>query len=116
MSTLVSNPFCTPCHFRADGVFCAEGLLYYSQPYEQKDSVVHRSGDIRLRLEYEDHVEIAVYNPVTVEGEPVTCSACDGKGHILTAEGKQLLVFMQTAGRSVLRDLVDELFEEREQH
>lgn len=69
-------------------------MLYYSIPLTDQDQ----------------------YTAVTVEGEPVTCSACDGKGHILTMDGKQLLVFLETFARPFLRDLVDELFEERERH
>ena len=113
MSTLESKTLCTPCHFRADGVFCADGLLYYSQPSFEPE---HRPGDSRERFEHGDSVQIAVFSPVTVEGEQVTCSACDGKSHILTPDGKQLLVFLETFGRPLLRDLVDELFEERAQH
>jgi hypothetical protein len=98
MSILESKtPLCTPCFFRADGVFCSDGYLFYSQPLPGNPDVVE-------------------FPRVMVEGEPVSCSACDGKGHILTPDGKQLLVFMQTFGRPVLRDLVDELFEEREHH
>src|SRR5271163_1839857 len=92
MNISESKPLCTPCHFRADGVFCSEGLLYYSQPSFDE----HHPGDHRERFEHGDTVQIAVFTPVTVEGEPVTCSACDGKGHILTADGKQLLVFLET--------------------
>lgn len=94
MNISESKPLCSPCHFRADGVFCADGMLYYSIPITNQDQ----------------------YDRVTVEGEPVTCSACDGKGHILTPDGKQLLVFLETFARPLLRDLVDELFEEREHH
>jgi hypothetical protein len=98
MNISESKPLCTPCHFRADGVFCIEGVLHYSQPTSHPDP------------------EVVAYSPVTVEGEPVTCSACDGKGHILTPDGKQQLMFLETFARPLLRDLVDELFEEREHH
>lgn len=95
MSILESKtPLCTPCYFRADGVYCSEGVLFYSNP------------DFKHTNE----------TRVMVEGEIVTCSACDGKGHILTPDGKQLLMFLETFARPLLRDLVDELFEERERH
>ena len=97
MNISESKPLCTPCHFRADGVFCSEGYLFYSQPEPGNDLIY-------------------VFPRVMVEGEQVTCSACDGKAHILTPDGKQLLVFLETFARPFLRDLVDELFEEREQH
>jgi hypothetical protein len=83
----------TRCFFRADGVYCHEGYLYYTQP------------DFKHTNE----------TRVMVEGEPVTCSICDGKGHILTPDGRELLIFLEVCARPMLRDLVDELFEEREQ-
>jgi hypothetical protein len=98
MSTLVSNALTERCFFRADGIFCAEGLLHYSQPMDHPDP------------------NVLAYSPVTVEGEVVTCTACEGRGYFVTSEGKRILEFMSIAGRSLLRDLVDELFEEREQH
>lgn len=93
----------TPCFFRADGVMCVDGDLCYSMPASKE-------------------VSPGVFQPmdrpprVTVEGETVTCSVCEGKGVILTPEGKQLLMFLETFARPMMRDLVDELFEEREQH
>jgi hypothetical protein len=93
MTTLESKPLCYPCHFRADGVFCVDGYLFFSAV---------QSGD-------------TLYRPVMVEGESVTCSACDGKGYLLTSEGKQLLTFLEKFGRPLLRDLVDEYLEEKNQ-
>lgn len=83
----------TPCFFRADGVYCAEGYLYYPNPDSKHTNETR----------------------VMVEGEPVTCSICEGRGYILTPDGRQLLLFMETTARPMLRDLVDELFEERNQ-
>ena|SRR5271168_4302988 len=90
---ILESKLVSSCLFRGDGIHCHEGILWYSNP-----------GD--MQTEYR----------VMVEGEVVTCSACDGKGYIVSPEGKQILLLLEVAGRSFLRDLVDELFEEREQH
>jgi hypothetical protein len=73
------------CLFRADGVFCRGGCLYYS---------AHEA-------------------PVMVEGEMVECPACEGRGRLLTGAGAELLEFLGTFGKPLLRGLVEELFEER---
>ena len=110
MNISESKPLCTPCHFRADGVFCAEGTLYYSKPDYEPGYQGRQPGDYRLRIEHEDEtVQFAVYKPVAVEGETVTCTECDGKGFIVTPDGRQLLMFLETFARPLLRDLVDEL-------
>ena len=54
--------------------------------------------------------------PSLLEGTSVYCPACDGKGMILTEKGREFLTFLMKFGRPFLRDVVDELFEEREQH
>lgn len=75
MSTLASK-LTTPCHFRADGVFCMSGYLHFSRP-EIKDGV-----------EY--------FRMIKVEDEPVSCSCCEGRGVILTDEGRELMTFFDT--------------------
>lgn len=74
------------CLFRAEGVFCQGGRLYYSARTE---------------------------SPVTVEGETVECPACEGRAQILSDAGKELLEFLGTFGRPLLRGLMEDLFEER---
>ena len=81
MSTLESK-LVTPCHFRADGVHCIEGYLYYSKEVERGRT---SKGEA-----------IMTHTAVCVEGEPVTCSACDGKGVILTEQGRDLLAFFDS--------------------
>jgi hypothetical protein len=73
------------CQYRADGIQCGAGLLYNS-----------------VNLE-----------PVLLEGTGVYCPACEGRGAILTSKGREFLEFLSKFGRDQLRDIVDELFEER---
>lgn len=77
------NNLISKCFFRADGVMCNDGMLTYSSSLKN----------------------------VSVEGEPVTCPACEGKGMLLTSSGKELLLFLEVFARPLLRDLVDEALE-----
>ncbi len=83
----MSESFATKCFYRESGIHCESGMLYET------------NGDA-----------------VLLEGTGVYCPACEGKGMIPTAKGRELLAFIAKFGRSNLRDIVDELFEEREQH
>ena len=76
--------FSTKCFYRENDVYCASGLLFY----------VNGNGAL-------------------LDGTTVNCPACEGKGMIPTAKGRELLAFLAKFGRSQLRDIVDELFEER---
>jgi len=51
-----------------------------------------------------------------VGGMALQCPACEGKGMLLSDKGRELLVFLEVFARPMIRDLVDEAFEEREQH
>lgn len=87
MITSSSESLATKCFYRENGLHCESGLLYHS---ETEDAVL-------------------------LEGSSLHCPACEGKGMILTPRGKELLTFLDVFARPFLRDLVDELFEEREQ-
>jgi hypothetical protein len=50
-----------------------------------------------------------------LDGIPLQCPACEGKGVLLTDKGREVLAFIETFGRPFLRDLIDEIFEERTQ-
>jgi len=52
--------------------------------------------------------------PVLLEGTGVYCPACEGRGAILTETGRDYLHFLEKFARPFLRDVMDELFEERE--
>jgi hypothetical protein len=52
---------------------------------------------------------------VTLEGIPLQCPKCEGKGVLLTNKGRELLAFMDVFGRPFLRNLIEELLEERKQ-
>jgi len=68
-----------------NGVQCGSGLLYHTD-----------------------------LSPVLLEGTSVYCPACEGKGVILTERGRDLLAFLLNFARPTLRDIVEEVFEERE--
>ena len=53
-------------------------------------------------------------NAVLIEGTGVYCPACEGKGTILTDRGRNLLEFLMKFARPMLRDIMEELFEEHE--
>lgn len=76
------------CHYRENGIVCSGGTLWDSVTME----------------------------PHLLEGTSVYCPACNGKGMIPTASGRAMLDFLGRFARPQLRDIVDELFEEREQH
>jgi len=65
---------------------------------------------------YPDRCDDVIAELVRVEGMPVECPACEGKGVILTEHGKSMLAFLDVFARPFLRDLIDELFEERKQN
>ena len=97
MNILASNKLVTPCYFRADGVFCVEGYLYYSVPkkpntFDPPKEPLATPGDFPLVAE----VEPVAYERVRVEGESVTCSCCEGRGVILTDYGREMLTFFDT--------------------
>jgi hypothetical protein len=79
------EPLMIKCLYRADGIQCGSGMLYNS----------------------------VTLKPILLEGTSVYCPACEGKGMLLTHEGRDILALLEKFGRSQLRDIVDELFEER---
>jgi hypothetical protein len=72
------------CYFRADGVMCHDGELYYPE----------------------------TGRPMMVEGEIMECPACNGKAVILTEYGKQLMAFLEVFARPALREIVREVLEQ----
>jgi len=81
------------------GVHCDGGLLYR---YRRPDHGIDTDGIIS--------------EPEKLGGFHLHCPACEGKGMLLTSRGRELLTFLDVFARPLLRDLVDELFAEREQH
>ena len=89
----------TKCHYHQEGgIFCSSGFLYQ---WRKPDFSVDRDG--------------VIAEPCKLEGQLVQCPACEGKSVILTQRGREMLTFLEVFARPFLRDLVDELFEEREQ-
>lgn len=107
MNTLASNKLVTPCYFRADGVFCGGGHLYFSQPEKELPA------GSRIFAVKEDSKEAVYYRPILVEDEQVTCTACDGKGVILTECGKELLVFFETFLRPVIYEICSDYIDDK---
>lgn len=90
--SISSFKLANPCTFRADGIFCQDGHLHYSKPEtrEQADGMVE-------------------YHPrVMVEGEPVTCSVCEGRGMILSAEGREVLAFFDIFLQPRVHEIVND--------
>jgi hypothetical protein len=85
-----SEPLVHRCGYMGAGALCHNGYLF------------HYEGDQFL--------------PVAVEGQSLQCPKCEGKGLLLSNKGRELLAFLEVFARPLLRDLVDELFEERKQH
>ena len=81
-------------------------MLPSAQPLKERENLIHCESGLLY--------ETLTGNAVLLEGTSVYCPACEGKGMIPTAKGKELLDFLEKFGRSYLRDIVDELFEERE--
>lgn len=80
----MSEPLMIKCLYRVNGIQCGSGMLYDSNG-----------------------------QAILLEGTSVYCPACEGKGMLLTREGRDVLALLEKFGRSQLRDIVDELFEER---
>ncbi len=93
------NQFVTRCHFRADGVFCGGGYLYFSKPEPELPP-----GNGRTYAVKEDGKEPVFYRPILVEDESVSCSACEGRGVILTECGKEFLMFFDTFLRAKIHE------------
>ena len=82
----MKESYTVKCYYRESGIQCDGGKLF------------HVNGD-----------------PVLLEGTSVYCPACDGKGLCLTDTGRDFLKFLTKFARPFIRDVMDELFEEREQ-
>ena len=116
MSISESGKLVTPCHFRADGVFCVNGLLYYSRvQQEPTPALAARVAELQQKEIDEGRLpaDVVYYKPVQLEGEPVTCSACEGRGVILTDLGKELLLFFDTFLRPRVRDVITDYIDEK---
>jgi len=81
------------------GVYCLNGFLH---KFRRDDHGIDTDG--------------VISEPQMLEGVPLQCPACEGKGVLLTGRGRELLTFLDVFARPLLRDLVDELFEERSQY
>ena len=103
MTTFSSDSLVARCGYRHAGVFCQDGLL-------------HRYRRISAEGGIEMDTDGVISEPELLEGAPLHCPMCEGKGQLLTSRGRELLIFIDVFARPLLRDLVDELFAEHEQH
>lgn len=94
MSISASNNLSNPCHYRGGGARCIDGKLYHPEI----DNVLAADG-------------FAYPKPVLLEGFPVPCPACEGKGRILTPAGKELFIYCQTFLRPLIFEMVEEAVE-----
>ncbi len=112
MNTLESK-LVTPCHFRADGVFCNGGLLYYSReeaPAPREQLVAEQGCNVTSN----GPCAVAVYyKPVLLEDGPVSCTACEGKGAILTERGRELMVFFDTFLRPKVYEMCSDYLDDK---
>jgi hypothetical protein len=100
-----SESLVSKCFYRGQGVFCVDGYLFHSYNFRS---------DMQPGMELDANGIGA--KAAQIDGERIQCPACEGKGMLLSDKGRELLVFLEVFARPFLRDLVDELFEEREQH
>jgi len=98
MTTSLSEPLAQRCCYMLAGVYCQNGLLYR---YRRADQGLDTDG--------------VIAEAELLEGVPLQCPLCEGRAMILTNKGRELLAFLEVFGRPLLRDLVDELHEERRQ-
>jgi len=83
----------TPCHYnQGDGIHCYNGMLMrYFLPMREDGCIAE---------------------PVKLEGLPLQCPACEGKGVILTEHGREMVQFLQTFAYPMLREMVQDIIDE----
>jgi|SRR5271166_5701293 len=110
MTTLEFSRLSTPCFYRQAGVMCVNGSLFDAKgitdvsPHDNRDT--NLTGPL-LAFEKEQ----VRHEAVAIEGMPVMCPACEGKGRILTPEGREMLVFLQTFMRPSICEMIEEILE-----
>ena len=102
MTTFSSDALVARCCYRQAGVYCLDGFLHRYRRISDQGIEIDTDG--------------VISEPELLEGAPLHCPMCEGKGQLLTSRGRELLIFMDVFARPFLRDLVDEVFEERKQH
>lgn len=86
----------TPCFFnQGDGIHCFQGHLYRNRKFD---------GGIDL--------DGVIAEPVKLEGLPLQCPACEGKGVILTDHGREMIQFLQTYAYPMLREMVQDILDD----
>ena len=94
MNTLEFSRLSTPCLYRANGAFCEGGLLYEAKA-----------------IDVTGKPNLVSHGLILLENSPIACPACEGKSRILTPEGREMLVFLQTFMRKDICEMIEEVLE-----
>lgn len=97
VETMSDQRLVTTCHYHGqEGTHCCQGFLH---KFRLPDQGVDTDG--------------VISEPVKMEGFPLQCPACEGKGAILTERGRETMVFLQTYAYPMLREMVQDIMEEK---
>ncbi len=98
---LTEHSLISTCHYSGqDGTHCYQGHLHkYIHPDRSMD--------------YEGEKAGVISEPVKMEGFPLQCPACEGKGVILTERGRETVQFLQTYAYPIIREMVQDIMEEQ---
>jgi len=97
VETITDQRLVTTCHYYGlEGTHCCQGVLH---KYRRPDQGIDTDG--------------VISEPVKMEGFPLQCPACEGKGVILTAQGRETILFLQTFAYPMLREMVQDIMEEK---
>jgi len=98
---LTETRLVTTCHYNTQGGYhCFQGYL-------------HKYVNLDRSVDFEGEKVGVISEPVKEEGIPTQCPACDGKGTILTEHGRETIQFLQTYAYPMLRDMVQDIMEEK---
>lgn len=92
----MDNRLVTTCHYyQGEGVHCYQGTL---MKYRTLDGGPDLDG--------------VIAEPIKLEGLPLQCPACEGRGVIPTEYGRDMVQFLQTYAYPTIKGMVREIIEE----
>ncbi len=110
------NILSSPCFYRANGAICLNGSLFDAKEVidiSPRDNHIHDInvyGPLRA-YEHQEGDEMVRHEAIMIEGTPVLCPACEGRGRILTNDGKEMIAFFQVFLRPMITDMIEEILE-----